>query len=231
MSTAVNGMARGVAAAALSALMAAAWLSGAPAWAQDGSGAQGAAEAAVEGQPLEQRGYALGDIVLGDPEAPVEIIEYASLTCPHCATFHVGSLPELKEKYIDTGKARMIVREVYFDQFGLWAAMVARCGGPEKYHAYLDVFFEQQSEWARGSQEDVINGIRRIGRLGGLSAERVDACLSDQDYVTKLVEDYRAHAERDNVRSTPLFYINGEQVRGARSAAEMSEFIDAHLDG
>lgn len=188
------------------------------------------ATAAEPEKTLEEKGYALGDLALGDPNAPVTMIEYLSLTCPHCAHFNNDTLPALKAKYIDTGKVKLIVREVYFDQFGLWATAVARCGGEMRYHAFIDTFFQTQKDWARGdNQEDIVNKIRAIGRKGGLSPQRVDACLSDEAYVTKLVETYQEHAKRDEVTSTPFFLINGEVVRGARSPEEMSAVIDSKL--
>lgn len=179
---------------------------------------------------LEEKGYALGDLVIGDADAPVTMIEYVSLTCPHCAHFHLDTLPALTGKYIDTGKVKLIIREVYFDQFGLWATAIARCGGEMRYHAFIDTFFEKQREWTRGeSQDEIVDKIRAIGREGGLSPARVDACLTDEAYVTKLVEIFQEHAKRDEVKSTPYFLVNGEVVRGARSPEEMSAVIDAQL--
>ena len=89
------------------------------------------------------------DMAIGDENAPVTIIEYASYTCPHCATFHQGPFKKLKADYIDTGKVRFIYREVYFDRYGLWASMIARCGGPEKFFGITDLIFAGQSTWAR----------------------------------------------------------------------------------
>lgn len=179
---------------------------------------------------LAAKGYALGDIVIGDPNAKLTIYEYASLTCPHCASFHNDVLPTLKERYIDTGKVNLVVREVFFDEFGLYATAVARCGGESSYARYLNVFFKRQPEWSRGENADAIVGeIQRIGRQGGLPAEKIQACLSDQEFLSTLFEDSKVHIAEDQIEATPTFVIAGEKVRGARSVEEMSELLDAKL--
>jgi protein-disulfide isomerase len=182
---------------------------------------------AQETPPLDQRGYALGDVALGAPDAPVTVIEYASFTCPHCATFHTQTWPEIKAAYVDTGKVRFLFREVYFDQFGLWAAMIARCGGPATYHGFVTTLFENQAEWSRA--EDPVQALLRVGRLGGLSAERMDACLRDEAFLERLVADYQAQATADGIRSTPSFLIDGALHAGAIPVAEFSALLDAAL--
>lgn len=176
---------------------------------------------------LETRGYALGDMIVGDENAPVTIVEYSSLTCPHCAAFHTNTWPEIKTKYVDTGKARLIFREVYFDQYGLWASMIARCGGEATFFGYIDTFLKRQQDWARA--EDIVSEMQRIGRLGGLPAERIQACLTDEDFMNRLVGDFQQNAGADAVRSTPTFIINGQTATGAMSVAEFSALIDRHL--
>jgi len=177
--------------------------------------------------PLEDRGYALGDVALGSPDAPVTIIEYASLTCPHCAAFHNQTFPAIKEKYIDTGKARFVFRDVYFDQYGLWGAMIARCGGEGPFLGYVATLFERQREWVQS--EDRVAALQRIGRLGGLSADRMNECLRDEDFLKRLVADYQSNATADGVQATPTFIINGEKVTGDMSVADFSALIDKHL--
>lgn len=194
--------------------------------------ADNSAAATDDSASLEDKGYVVGDVVLGDENAPVTIIEYASLTCPHCAAFANNTLPTLKSEYIDTGKAKLILREVYFDQYGLWASAVARCGGADRFYPFVDVFYAKQHDWAGAPDQDaIVNEIRRIGRLGGLSQARVDQCLSDQPFVTKLLQDYQAHAEADDVRSTPHFLINGQVIKGNQPLSEFQAAIDAHLGG
>jgi len=176
---------------------------------------------------LAAKGYAVGDMALGDPNAPVTVIEYASLTCPHCASFHNDTWPTIRQNYVDTGKVRFIFRDVYFDQYGLWASMIARCGGEGPFFGYLTQLFGKQKEWARS--DDIVGELQRIGRLGGLPAERMQACLTDEALLNRLVADYQANATADNVRSTPTFIINGETATGAMSAAAFSALIDKHL--
>ncbi|QIE56267.1 DsbA family protein [Pikeienuella piscinae] len=208
-----------------------------------GAVALGVGLAALAARPafaedLEERGYALGDVVLGQADAPVTIVEYLSLTCPHCAHFHEESYPEIKAKYIDTGKAKMIVREIYFDQFGLWSSMTARCGGEMGYYRLIDSFLSRQQTWyldhvrafnETKNPQPIIGEMKKIGRLAGLSNERMDACLGDQDFLERLVKDFQTTSGEDEVRSTPTFFVNGERVEGAISAEAMAAEIDKHL--
>jgi len=168
-----------------------------------------------------------GDVVLGAEDAPVTVIEYASLTCPHCASFHIDTWPRVKAEYVETGKVRFIMREVYFDAFGLWASMIARCGGEAGFYPMIDQFLTQQREWS-GAQ-DPTPEIMKIGRINGLSAEEMRACLSDESYAKTLLANYQANAEEHGIQSTPSFIINGEMHRGAMGFEEFSSLIEAHL--
>ncbi|MEQ1942183.1 thioredoxin domain-containing protein [Mesorhizobium sp. VNQ89] len=169
---------------------------------------------------------ALPDIVLGKADAPVTIVEYASMTCPHCAHFHETTLPELKTKYIDTGKARLILREFPFDPRAEAGFMLARCS-KDNYYAMVDVLFKQQRNWA--SVENAKDALLQISRLAGFSQESFEACLTDQ----KLLDDVRAvqkrGAEEFKVDSTPTFFINGNTYKGALTIEEMSAIIDGML--
>lgn len=169
----------------------------------------------------------VGDVVLGDPNAAVTIIEYASFTCPHCASFHQNTWPRFKEEYVDTGKVKFIMREVYFDKYGLWAGMTARCGGEKGYYPMVDTFLKKQSSWARS--QDVGAEIQKIGRRAGLSNDQLSACLADRDYAKTLLESYQKNAAEDAVRSTPTFIINGEQHSGSMSFEDFSKIVDAAL--
>lgn len=176
---------------------------------------------------LSMKGYALGDVPLGAADAPVTIVEYSSFTCPHCANFHTRTLPAIKEKYIDTGKVRLIFREHYFEEMGLWASMLARCGGPESYHDKVAMLFEKQREWAR--RETVGTELSRLGRLAGLSQERLESCMGDEPYMLKLIADWQEGLKSHDVNSTPTFFINGEKVSGDMSVEAFSALIDKHL--
>lgn len=172
--------------------------------------------------------YVTGDQILGRPDAPIQIIEYASLTCPHCANFHTNTFPDLKSEYIDTGKANFILREVYFDRLGLWSAIVARCGNARQYYPFIDLFLKSQSRWL--SEEDPVAAIREIGRMGGLPQERIEACLQDEAFAKNLLEDYQSHAEEHDIQSTPSFVINGEKYAGDQSIEELRNILDPILE-
>ena len=131
----------------------------------------------------------LPDMVLGKPDAPVAIVEYASMTCPHCAHFHATTLPALKEKYIDTGKAKLILREFPFDPRAEAGFMLARCSN-DNYFAMVDVLFKQQPSWV--AVEDAKSALLQIAKLAGFSQESFEKCLTDQ----KLLNDVRAVRER-----------------------------------
>lgn len=169
------------------------------------------------------------EVSLGDPDAPVTMIEYASFTCPHCRTFHEGPFKQLKADYIDTGRVHYIYREVFFDRYGLWAAMLARCAGPERYFGFADLIYEQQREWTSGATPaEVADNLRRLGRTAGLSNEQVDACLMDGDMARALVAVYQENAEADDITSTPSFVIDGEKYSNM-PYAEMTEILDEAL--
>ncbi|MCC6001407.1 MAG: DsbA family protein [Pararhodobacter sp.] len=165
------------------------------------------------------------EMALGNPDAPVTIVEYSSFTCPHCATFNQGVFRQIMENYVDTGQVHFIKREVFFDAYGLWAALVARCGGPERYHGIVEMLYQDQRRWA-GSNDgaEVAENLRRIGRRAGLDNDQLDACLADRDMATALMEVYRANAERYGIRSTPSFVING-QLHGNMSFADFQAAI------
>ena len=169
------------------------------------------------------------DMVQGSADAKVEIIEYASFTCPHCASFHAGPYKDLKKDYIDTGKVKFVYREVYFDRFGLWASMIARCAGPDRFFGMTDLIYKEQSLWSRaGDPAAIVAELRKIGLKGGLDNDTLDACLEDADNAQALVAWYQENAERDNIRQTPSFLINGEPYSNINYAA-FSAIIDEKL--
>ena len=171
----------------------------------------------------------IADMVQGDPDAKIEIIEYASYTCPHCATFHAGPYKELKKDYIDTGKVKFVFREVYFDRFGLWGSMIARCAGPDRFFGVTDLLFKEQSQWTRaGDPAAIVKELRKVGLKAGMNDETLDACLNDSENAQALVTWYQENAERDNVRSTPSFLINGEPYSNM-NYADFSKIIDEKL--
>lgn len=151
------------------------------------------------------------DMIQGDENAPITVVEYASLTCPHCASFHQEAYKKLKENYIDTGKIRFEFREVYFDKYGIWASMIARCTGPDRYFGVIDLMLSTQRTWARaGDDMSIIGELSKIGRLAGLPDEQLQSCLQDAGKLRALVAWYQENATRDGIRSTPTFLIDGD---------------------
>ncbi len=168
------------------------------------------------------------DLFLGEESAPLTIYEYASFTCPHCAAFHKDNFPKLKAEYIDTGKVRFATREVYFDQVGLWAGILARCDDT-KYYPISGMLMDEQSEWL-GAQngEELVGNLRKIGAKAGMTAEQMDACWADQAKVADLVHTFQVNADADKIKATPTFMIGGEQVEN-QSWEDLKAKIDEKL--
>ena len=170
------------------------------------------------------------DMILGKLDAPVEVIEYASFTCPHCANFHDAVFDKLKKNYIDTGKVKFIYREVYFDKFGLWAAMVARCAGPEKYFPVSDMIYDTQKEWiGDGQPATIAENLRKIGSKTGMSKEALDACMNDNEKAKAMVAAYQSNAKKDDVSGTQTFIVNGEKHSGEMAYEEFAKILDEKL--
>lgn len=191
-------------------------------------GLTGAANAQTTAADLDTS--SIPDMVLGNPDAPVTMIEYASFTCPHCATFHNTVYKQLKADYIDTGKIKFVYREVYFDRPGLWASMVARCGGQERFFGIVDLLYRGQPEWARaGEPAAIVDELRKIGRLAGLDNDVLESCLQDATMAQTLVAWWQENGDRDGINSTPSFMINGTK-HSNMAYAQMKSLIDAELD-
>lgn len=168
------------------------------------------------------------EMILGDENAPVTIVEYASFTCPHCANFHTTVFEQIKKEYVDAGKVRFIVRDIYFDRFGLWAAMLARCE-PEKFFGVSDLIYTKQREWTTGeSNAEVVQNLMKLGRLAGMNDDQMDACMQDNAMAQALVNAYQKNAEQDEISSTPSFLINGKKFENM-GYAEFKEAIDSLL--
>lgn len=170
------------------------------------------------------------EMTQGNPEAKVTVIEYASFTCPHCASFHDSQFKQLKAEYIDTGLVHFIYRDVYFDRFGLWASMVARCGGEERFFGISDMIYDQQREWIGTGQDPaaIAANLRKIGKVAGLGEDQLDACLNDNDKAKTLVAWYQQNAEADGIRSTPTLVINGTAYNNM-SYDELKDILDEAL--
>ena len=159
----------------------------------------------------------LEDFVLGSEDAPVTVVEYASLTCGHCANFHNNTYPKVKTELIDTGKVRFVQRMYPLDDLALSAAMVSRCSGESLYYPLLDTFYERQNQWrvAQAGPE-----IFNIARQAGFTEESFKACLANQELYDGILAQKNHAAEKLGVNSTPTFFFNGKMVGGAMSYEE-----------
>ena len=164
--------------------------------------------ACSEAEPLPTE-EALKDHVLGDANAPVTLIEYSSLTCPHCADFHAKTLPAIKKNYIDTGKVKMIVRDFPLDGPAYAAAMMARCGKPEQRNKFIDVLFANQEGWTRTA--DPKAALARIGKLGGLSQADFDRCTNDKALFEGIQKLQLEAQSKYDVNATPTFIVTNSK--------------------
>jgi protein-disulfide isomerase len=169
----------------------------------------------------------MGEKTLGDPNAPVKIVEYASMTCTHCAHFHEVTYPGLKEKYIDTGKVYFVFREFPLDPVATAAFMLARCVPENQYFTFVSAMFKNQKLWA--FTDDRIGGLTKMAKQAGLSQEKFEQCLTNQELLEGVNSVKQRGAETFNVDSTPTFFINGEIVRGALPLDQFEEKITEHL--
>lgn len=171
----------------------------------------------------------LGDIPLGPENAKVTIYEYSSFTCSHCADFHAHTYPELKKRYIDTGKVRYILREFPLDPLATGGALLARCSGKDKYHAVAELLYEQQKNWA--FTDKPLDALRALMRQTGMSQEQFDACLKDQK-TYEGIQAVKNRASNDlKINSTPTFFINGKRLTGAQPIEEFEKLIKPALGG
>jgi len=166
------------------------------------------------------------EMVLGDPDAPVTMVEFASLTCPHCADFAVNRLPDLKKEYIDKGLLKVVFRDYPLDGLALRASMISRCAGPDKYFAYIDAFFHQQSQWLT---QTPLDDMKRIARFSGMSSAEIDQCLADETLQQGIVQMMQDANAKLNVASTPTFLIGDTEFSGTRELSHYEGLIDEQL--
>jgi protein-disulfide isomerase len=187
----------------------------------------GAAEA--QATTAEVQAVDVADMTLGNPDAKVKVMEYASFTCPHCANFHSTVFKDLKKDYIDTGKVQFIYREVFFDRYGLWGAMVARCGGEMKYFGVSDILYTTQKEWAGSDDPNVVVGnLKKIGRTAGMDDAQLDACLKDGATAQALINHYEANMKEYDIKGTPTLVINGT-IHSNMNYADLKVILDTEL--
>lgn len=165
------------------------------------------------------------DRSMGSADAPVTMIEYASLTCPHCANFHKNTLPKLIEAYIDTGKVRLVYRDFPIDAMAFRAAILTRCVEPERYFGLLEVLYDGQDGWAHAG--DPMAALRRIGRLAGIGTEKFDACMEDKKIGDGILGTRLKASREHDVSTTPTFIINGRKITGAQPYEEFDKILRA----
>ena len=180
---------------------------------------------AAAGDAAKELAVQPSDRILGKAEAPITIIEYASLTCPHCAHFDVTVLPKLKEKWIDTGKAKLILRDYPLDEPALRAAMVARCAPADRFYPLIDTFFAQQEQWA--TSRDYRAALEKLVKLGGMSDKEFKTCISDKKLEDQVAQSRLTASQQLGVDATPTFFVNGKKFDGAPTV----EAFDQALSG
>jgi protein-disulfide isomerase len=169
----------------------------------------------------------LGDKALGDENAPVSVVEYASMTCPHCGRFHRQTWASFKEKYIDSGKVRFIFREFPLDASAYAVAMLARCAPADRYFDIIDLYFTTQDAWL--ASQDRYNALLDLAKQVGFSKESFDACLANQALFEGLDEVKNRGARKFGVTGTPTFFINGVKAVGALTLEQMESYIQPKL--
>ena len=177
------------------------------------------------------------DFTIGDAAAKVTMVEFLSVTCPHCAHFHAETLPKLKADYLDTGKIKLEIHEVYRNQLDLYGGLVARCGGQMRYVGVMDLLFDKQEEWAGAADTAaVVEQLKTIGRTAGMTDDQVDACLRDQTVAEALVTHFQADQAKnfpgDSFEGTPTFMLNGvlrKDIFSDIAYADLQAILDAEL--
>jgi protein-disulfide isomerase len=163
------------------------------------------------------------DVVLGNAKAPVTIIEYASLSCPHCAHFHRDIMPELQKRYIDTGKAKFVFRHFPFNAPALRGSQLVVCSGKAKYYTFLKVLFKTQDTWA--FSQNFLESLEGIAKLGGISKERFDACMADKQIEDRIVKERKDAETLYGVQSTPTVFVNGTVIPGVPTLEAIAKAI------
>ncbi len=165
------------------------------------------------------------DMVLGNPDAPVTLIEYSSLTCPHCAAFHRTTLPQITKEWIETGKAKLVYRDFPLDGIALGGAMLARCVPTERYFGFLETLFQTQQQWAYS--KNPMAALQNLAGLAGLGQDKFQACLSDQKVMADIKAKQKAGADEYKIESTPTFVIDGKLIVGNQPYEVFAEALKA----
>lgn len=204
---------------ALAALM---LIGSAPALAQNQAAEPPAPSGTVADLKLTDKEYALGPA-----DAKVVLVEYASLTCPHCARFHTAVLPGIKKEFVDTGKVRYVYRDFPLDRVALAAAMVARCAGRDNFFGYIDTFYAAQGQWSRASNP--ISALANLAKLGGMSQTKFEACLKDVETQNVILQQRLEASNEFKVQATPTVFVNGERYGGGMTLDQMRTLLTRKL--
>ena len=169
------------------------------------------------------------DFIIGNDNAPITIIEYASMSCSHCANFHNNTLPDLKKEYIDTGKVKYVFRDFPYNYPALLGSMVMRCIPSEVRYDYMNALYKLQNNWVVKENAITHQELYKIMQSGGMSKESFDACLSNVDLENQILEEIIAAQSEFNLRSTPSFLINGDLLEGDKSIKVFRQILDKIL--
>lgn len=166
--------------------------------------------------------------ILGDPDAPVLMIEYASKTCGHCAAFHRDALPQIKSTYIDTGKVKLEYRDFPLNEAAALGSLLARCAPEDRFFALVDMLYAQQRQWAN-AQQQLITELARLGGFAGMSKPDLEACFQNNALYSAISNQRLIWSEEHNIRATPTVFVNDTRLEGARPFEEYAEAIEAEL--
>ena len=169
------------------------------------------------------------DFIIGNVNAPITIIEYASMSCSHCANFHNNTLPDLKKEYIDTGKVRYVFRDFPYNYPALLGSMVMRCTPSEVRYDYMNALYKLQKKWVVRENVVTRQELYKIMQSGGMSKEDFDACINNVDLENKILEEVIAAQSEFNIQSTPSFLINGDLLEGDKSIKVFRQILDKIL--
>jgi protein-disulfide isomerase len=167
------------------------------------------------------------EYTLGPADAKIVIVEYASLTCPHCAQFHTQVLPGLKKEFVETGKVRYVYRDFPHDRLALGAAMIARCAGRENFFGFIDTFYAAQGQWTGASNP--LSALGNLARLGGMSQKKFDACLKNVEVQNEILRQRLEAANEFKVQSTPTVFVDGERYGGGMSLDQVRTLLNRKL--
>jgi protein-disulfide isomerase len=167
------------------------------------------------------------DMILGNPDARVTVIEYASMTCPHCAKFHTDAMPAIKKAYLDTGKIKFVFREFPLDRAAFWGSILARCSGKDRFFGFIDLMFKRQNAWAAGG--DPMQALIKLGSLGGVGEAEFKACLADKKLGDGILKTRQTASKEFEINATPGFVINGKKAEGVHDYKTLAAHIDPML--